>query len=195
MSARLFPDSFFHENFYKAFWEVPDASLRAFGWQTRCEWLSNVVIILLCCHAFRSEELWALVQKTLSSLDTSSNPKYCNLFHKLWQVIWHHKYSLSSDYIELTFSHKCKFPSLKLVRIHHEIHSFTTTLINTSIMMQLFPVNYITADFINFCHLYSSLHSSSTHHQPAKHWDVLFKAPMGACQPSSPITPENIAGF
>lgn len=34
--------------------------------------------------------------------------------------------------------------------------------------MQLFPVNYITSDFINFNQLYSSLHSSSTRHQPAK---------------------------
>lgn len=48
------------------------------------------------------------------------------------------------------FFHKCKFPSCSLVRIQHDIHSFTSTLINTSIMMQLFPVNYITFDLINF---------------------------------------------
>lgn len=62
--------------------------------------------------------------------------------------------------------------------------------------MQLFPVNYIAFDFINLTyHLLSSLHSSSTHHQPAKHIGTLFRLLMGASHPSSTITPENIAGF
>lgn len=61
--------------------------------------------------------------------------------------------------------------------------------------MRLFPVNHIVSDFINFTHVYS-LHSSSTHHQPAKHIGThCSKAPMGVSHPSSPVTPENIAGF
>lgn len=41
-------------------------------------------------------------------------------------------------------------PSFKWFRIRHEIHPFTSTPINTSMLMQLFPVNYIIFDFIKF---------------------------------------------
>lgn len=61
--------------------------------------------------------------------------------------------------------------------------------------MQLFPVNYITFDFINQSFIFLSfllLNPSST---CKAQWDLLFRAPMGASHPSSPITPENVAGF
>lgn len=64
--------------------------------------------------------------------------------------------------------------------------------------MQLFPVNYITFDFINVQSFTLSLllpfllNPSST---CKAHWDVLFKAPMGVSHSSSPVSPENIAGF
>lgn len=57
--------------------------------------------------------------------------------------------------------------------------------------MQLFPVNCITLDFINFFPPLL-LNPSST---CKAHWDILFKAPMGVGNPPSPVTPENVAGF
>lgn len=62
--------------------------------------------------------------------------------------------------------------------------------------MQLFPVNYITSDLIK---LLSFIFLSPLLLNPSStckaHWDVLFEAPMAVSRPSSPITPENIAGF
>lgn len=89
-------------------------------------------------------------------------------------------------------------PSFKWFRIQHEIHPFTSTLINTSMLMQLFPVNYIIFDFIKFQSriFFSKLLLLLLRPSACKAWwGVILKAPLCISQSSSPVTPENAAGL
>lgn len=78
-----------------------------------CQVLKGFVVWFLLCKTFRNETSY---NKRCHHW-TCENPKCRNLFHNLGQVIWHHRYSLSSDYILSShcFLINVIFPSLRCI--------------------------------------------------------------------------------